>query len=110
MQEVLSPIPDQNNFFFTLRTPLNGLPSRKDLWKQVTRKYSMYNVKESQAFWCTPLIPGLGRLRKEDYHKFKARQGYIVRLRLKKKKGKCKEEYIQNTREYKKHIGHSQKD
>jgi hypothetical protein len=32
----------------------------------------------SQAWWCTPVIPALGRLRQED-HKFQTSLGYTMR-------------------------------
>lgn len=36
-------------------------------------------VIERSKWWCTPVIPGFGRLGRED-HEFKARLGYIRRL------------------------------
>jgi hypothetical protein len=41
-------------------------------------------LKGNQAWWCTPVIPALRRLRQED-HEFKASLGYIT---TKKKKPK----------------------
>jgi hypothetical protein len=38
-----------------------------------------------QAWWCTPVIPALGRLRQEG-HEFEVSQGYVVRPRLNKQK------------------------
>jgi hypothetical protein len=40
---------------------------------------------ESQAWWHTPVIPALRRLREEE-HEFEVRLGYIIRPNLKKKK------------------------
>jgi hypothetical protein len=40
--------------------------------------------KFSWVWWCTPVIPILGRLRQED-HKFEDSLGYTVRAYLKKK-------------------------
>jgi hypothetical protein len=42
-------------------------------------------VSLSQAWWHTPLIPALRRLKQKD-HKFEASLGYIARPSLKKKK------------------------
>lgn len=39
-----------------------------------------------QAWWLTPVISTLERLRKNDCHQFKVRLGYSVRLVSKKKK------------------------
>jgi hypothetical protein len=41
----------------------------------------------SQAWWCTPILPALRRLRQEDW-KFKDSLGYITRPCLKKKEGR----------------------
>lgn len=38
-----------------------------------------------QAWWCTPVIPALWRLRQENHHKLKASLGYILRVCLKDK-------------------------
>jgi hypothetical protein len=42
--------------------------------------------EENQAWWYTPVIPKLRRLRQED-SEFKASLGYIRSLKKKKKKG-----------------------
>jgi hypothetical protein len=42
------------------------------------------------VWWCTPVIPALGRLRQENY-KFKVSLGYTERICLKKPKDKIKQ-------------------
>jgi hypothetical protein len=45
---------------------------------------SVKNVMESRVWWCTPVIPALGRLRREG-HEFQASPGYRTRPCLKTK-------------------------
>jgi hypothetical protein len=47
-------------------------------------KFSKYliiyqKLMVSQAWWCMPIIPALGRLRQEDHDEFEASQGYTMR-------------------------------
>jgi hypothetical protein len=52
------------------------------------RERERERYRESQAWWHTPIIPPLGRLRQED-QEFEASMGYIARHCLKKKKKKA---------------------
>jgi hypothetical protein len=45
------------------------------------------------VWWCTPVIPALGRLRQE-YQEFEASLSYIVDPDSKKKKNKEIEQYL----------------
>jgi hypothetical protein len=49
-------------------------------------------VPGSMAWWFTPVIPALGRLRQED-HEFEANLGSIARSHLKKKERKTRKKY-----------------
>jgi hypothetical protein len=50
----------------------------------ISLKLSLKNRDFSWAWWHTPVIPALGRLKQKN-HGFKASLGYIVRPCLKKK-------------------------
>jgi hypothetical protein len=58
---------------------------RECLKQNRTNKQKKKTLVIRQAWWCTPVIPALGRLRQEG-HEFEVSQGYVVRPRLNKQK------------------------
>ena len=71
-----------------LRTRLKKLPRVLEASLGYLARPYLKKKKTSQELWFTPVIPALGRLRLENFHKFKVSQGYIARLFLKTEKEK----------------------
>jgi hypothetical protein len=62
-----------------------GVLHLKTNFKRLDPIFLLKSGETSWAWWFTPVIPGLGRLKQED-HKFKVSLDYKVRPCLKKEK------------------------